>query len=126
MTVESALSRPAVFHRWGYVSGAKWHFSNPASAFVGMVFSILTAGCFALFAGGLLVLYVNWILGLVVFLLLIGFAMATRRHYGLWQGDCPHCGEPVGVGHGRPGTHAFDCPICTKRVFLKNGEFRAL
>lgn len=126
MTDSAPANTPATFHASGYVKNGKWHFGNPAAILGGRVFWFISNGVFAIAVGVGLAIFVNWIVGLFVFSVIVAICWNSRKHYGLWRGDCPHCAHAIGIAHGSGGQHAFDCPICKRRAFLTGGEFRAV
>jgi predicted RNA-binding Zn-ribbon protein involved in translation (DUF1610 family) len=78
---------------------------------------------FLVVIGVLFLVFVPWFIGVVVFgVVLLGFEKGRRR-YGVRYGACPHCTEMVSIS-----SHlvAINCPICTKRIFVRGQEFRAV
>lgn len=126
MTESAPTNRPATFHPLGYVKNGRWYFANIAAVSAGRIFWFICNGAFAVAAGVTLGIYLNWIIGLFAFAFIVGINWKIRRRYGLWRGDCPYCAQSIGIAHGSGGVHAFDCPVCTRRLFLTGGEFRAV
>jgi hypothetical protein len=111
------------FHRWGYTKRRKWHYSSVLGAGVYWLFWVVEALCM-----GFLILFVigiisHPIIAAVVFLFALYGHAKFRRRFGIWQGGCPHCGEPIAISAAQP---AINCPICTKRVLVKDAQFRAV
>jgi DNA-directed RNA polymerase subunit RPC12/RpoP len=73
--------------------------------------------------GILLLVFVPWFIDMVVFAVVLILFEKGRRRYGVRYGACPHCAEMISIS-----SHliAINCPICTKRIFVKGQEFRAV
>jgi hypothetical protein len=97
--------------------------SNALFALIGALWAIFTALAFAV-VFGLLLGAVHPILGLMAAMGAIGVAWGVRKRRGLWSGLCPYCAQEVSITHGSGGVNAFDCPICKRRILLKDGRFQ--
>lgn len=115
--------RPATLYRWGYVAKGKVNPSSVLGAFSRAIFSSVTD--LLLVVASLAWMIFFPILGIVFLVItILAFALRPRRS-GLWAGKCPHCNEGITVK--RSGAIiAFNCPICVKRLLLKNAEFVAV
>jgi hypothetical protein len=114
------------FHRWVKVSAGKAVRSDAISAVSSWIFSIFTTLCLAGFIFGWMALHGFVILALIVPILAVVIGIGTLTRYGAWNGECPHCSEEIWIAGNRHAQSAITCPICAKRVFLKNGNFRAV
>ena len=50
-------------------------------------------------------------------------AFDCKRVYGVWQGLCPYCSEPLSINAGKNQAKMDVCPLCSNRVMLKKGSF---
>lgn len=110
------------YNPWGYVSWGQAHASNAVFAIANGLVSIFMTLVIAVLAFAFIGV-VHPILGIMAGLFIIACGGNMRRRLGLWTGDCPHCSQTVSVGEA---IAAFDCPICKRRILVKDGEFRPL
>jgi hypothetical protein len=127
-----------VFRRWFYmkngnvfestflVAVSNWIVGLLVFTAVGLVAAVWFSGTYLPFVTLMFGFPPRPILGLILFLVFFSVGIGTLTRYGLWLGNCPHCDQEVAVKAGRNGAKAIDCPICTKRIFLKEGQYRAV
>ena len=113
------------FHRWVTVSNGRAIQSNAMAAGLSWLLSVVGT---MVFAGFVFVWMMSFglIIAIAVLFVALGLGRAMFTRYGAWNGECPHCLQEIWISGGRHAQIAIDCPICTKRVFLKDGRFRAV
>jgi len=115
----ASTSTQSAFHPWNYIeSGRVYRSSSIGDAVHYLCWAVGLA-----VAGVLLLLFVPWFICMVVFAVVLFLFDKGRRRYGVRYGACPHCAEMVSIS-----SHliAINCPICTKRIFVRSQEFRAV
>jgi predicted RNA-binding Zn-ribbon protein involved in translation (DUF1610 family) len=45
---------------------------------------------------------------------------------GAWKGHCPHCGSQIAVPPSKKANLDFGCPVCAKRIVLRDKSFSML
>lgn len=115
----ASTSTQSIFHPWNYIESGRVHRSSSIGAAVHDLCWVVGLAV----AGILLLLFVPWFISLVVFAVVLLLFDKGRRKYGVRYGACPHCAEMVSIS-----SHliAINCPICTKRIYVKGQEFRAV
>jgi hypothetical protein len=123
--MEDADTGEATFHRWDFMRGENWTEGGPLGAVLSTLVGLVSLAA-SVVIGCLVWIVSSWIWGAVVWLVLAAASLAIFRRCGVWTGTCPHCGNSVTVQSAGQGSHAFNCRICTKRVYLTGGSFRAV
>ncbi len=115
----ASTSTQSTFHPWNYIESGRVY----RSSLIGAAIHYLCWAVGLAIAGVLLLHFVSWFICMVVFGVVLFLFDQGRRRYGVRYGACPHCAEMVSIP-----SHliAINCPICTKRIFVRGQEFRAV
>ena len=107
-----------IYDRRAYIQNGKVKTSDPILGFIGLVLKIIMYFIIFVILCVLHPLFAFVFLGGVTV-----WGWATRRRFGVFGDECPHCHNEIAISRHNP---AVNCPICTKRVFVKNGQFIAV
>jgi hypothetical protein len=119
--MNDASQTPAKYARWDYLSFGKVRHSSFWGAIFGIIYRVFLGLCVCV-AAFLLLGAVHPFIGLVSGIVLLIGIIGMKPSYGLWRGRCPHCENAIAMPpESVPGP--FDCPICTKYVYLDDGHF---
>lgn len=123
--VDPASTAP-VYLRWSYMKNGEVYSSDFFGVTIGGLLRTVFGLVAAISAFFIVSAFSNPVIGVLVALVIIAVEMKDAKRYGIWQGECPHCHEEIATAAGPYQQSAFNCPICTKRIFLKFGRFRPL
>lgn len=117
---------PAEFHRWWLVKNGDVVRGNVVG--VTLMWLLMLALSLFSFFGVLVLMVANGYGGWSFVGALAGGAswLLIPSKRGVWGGKCPHCDNGILLSGDEGGNFATGCPICTKRVFLTGGKFRAV
>jgi hypothetical protein len=121
--ISPAMSSQAEFQRWNYIKDGIPRQGGPIDTMFGGVVRLGFAICGIGLA--LALVLIHPIIGLLIGIGSISSITSMPRR-GLWAGACPRCDEVISITAGEHGATAFNCPVCTGRVLVKNGQFRAI
>ena len=116
--VEQSVENPAKFYRYGNKDRL-----NPAWVALAMVRFLVS---FVFFLLAIVGLYNDrWFAA--AFFALGGFGIFPRQAAkGTWHGNCPGCKNAIviRVENRNAPAAAINCPICTRRIYAKNGAMK--
>lgn len=111
-------STQSTVYPWNYIESGRVRRSGPLGAAIHYLCWLAVLAV----VGSVLFMF-SWVGFVVFFAVLLFLFNKNGRRYGVRYGACPHCREMVSIS-----SHlvAINCPICTKRIFVRGQEFRAV